>query len=204
MITRRDEHLPVRWLVDLRDGVLSDARAAEATEHLASGCAVCGDRAAALGRTIDAIAAGPLAPPRRAELQDVLGLYARTHRVGGWPAGCAVAALVHDHRSEAAPALRGAAGSERRLLFTWDGFELDASVVSRARGADLRGQVLLADDDPDAVVTGRIQSFWDGQEGEVELAADGRFDVHEIPPGALQLGGVVMGRPFRLPPVLID
>ena len=208
MITRRDEHLPLRWLVDDRDGVLSGRRATEVAEHLASGCETCTDRRASLERTISAIASGPLSgpldTPRAAPLADVLGLYAQTHRSGGWPPECEVAELLLDQRSELTPALRSAAGSERRLLFAWDGCELDASVAARARGADVRGQVLLATDDPDVPVEGRVTASCGRYSETRTLRPDGRFDLPAVPPGALVIAGVVANRPFRLPPVLID
>ena len=181
-------HLPLRWLADHVDGTLHAARASKLTSHLALGCARCTARLTQLRSTITALTDGPLdEPPRnlRRAAQRLPGearlaaLGSRIRRV--------IAHLVSDGRTAPAFALRAAVGDERRLLWSADGWEIDACVVSGASGADLLGQILPCDDGTldgaEDVAVASVTARSGRRVRHAALAPEGRFTLRELATG---------------------
>ena len=210
----RDDHLPLRWLADRRDGRLSPRRAAVADAHLGSGCRRCEQRARRLDRIVRALAAAePEMPPEREEIR-AIALLAELRPPWEEPApGFLDGELLLDQRMELAAALRSAPGEARRLLWAFGRYELDASVVTGPAGADLLGQVVPPGDDPAAQVEGRVWAIAHGARvAEAALAQDGRFTFRRMPRGACTIEGEIQGEidgnvegvRFRLPPLVVE
>lgn len=201
MLHRRDIHVPFRWLVDLRDGTLSGARAQEAREHLGRGCVRCTARAARIERVIAAVAAGALERPPAAVLRRALDAVRAACPPDARPApGVVLGRLLIDQRASYAATLRDSPGDTRRLLYLVGEHEVDAAVVVRGGRSDLLGQFLAAGDDPDRAVEGHVVlRATSGREHRTELLPDGRFTLRGIRGGTYVLAGRVAGLAFELP-----
>jgi hypothetical protein len=206
MINRHDVHVPFRWLVDRREGLLGAPRSDEADRHLASGCVRCVGRAAHVERLVDAISAGPLAPAPNRLIESALALFAESYDgVAAAPSGVAFGSLLFDQRTAFAATLRSAPGDTRRMLWTFDEYELDACLVTVGTGHDLLGQVVALDDSPDGTVSGHVAVRLDvGGSTTVALEPDGRFTFRGLASGPCALAGVVGGRRFLLPVFHLD
>lgn len=209
MIHRHDVHPPFRWFVEMHDGRLDTARAAEMREHLASGCARCGAQHDGVRRMVAAIAAGPVAKAPPHVDRRVLGALAKarrtTCRAASRDPSALVGSLVIDSRPELALSLRAPGDGTRHLLWTVGPWELDASVVSREGRADVLGQVVPTGDDFAPAPTGEVRIVRGRRIVRRALvASDGRFTFRNVEPGPCVLDGILDGRPFSLPPVVID
>jgi hypothetical protein len=197
------EHLRIRDLADRRDGTLGAAAAAEADLHLAAGCPECNEAAARVDALLSVMSDGPLAPPPRALVRDVVRMFKarKWARLLEAP-GRLVAKLLLDQRLELVPALRSAAGATRRTLWSVGHHEVDACLVERPADADLLGQILPADDDGTADVEGDVVAFRQGRRvAESRLDRDGRFEFLGLAHGTYALVGRVNGAEFTLAPL---
>lgn len=205
MPPRDGSHPPLRWLADRADGKLPAARAAKLAAHLAGGCAACAAREAALARTISMIKAGPLpAPPKKLRrAASRLHLQARIAAAFDTVRGV-VARLVHDGRMAPALALRSAPGDERRMLWAMDHWEIDACLVTGARGSDLLGQILPLDETPQAIVQGEIAAQSGSNLKHATLTPDGRFTFRGLPAGVWTMVGRVGSTQFKIPAFVVE
>jgi hypothetical protein len=139
-------------------------------------------------------------------VRDAVALYAQVHGAFVWPPDELLGTLVLDRRDEPVAGVRSAPGGVRQLLWTVaDAYEIDASLIARAAGADLLGQVVPCEDDVSARLDGHVAALRGGAEvTRVALGGDGRFSFRGLAAGAWTLRGEVDGRRFRLPPVIVD
>lgn len=198
-------HASFREVADLVDGVLAGARRRRVEEHLAAGCATCD---AALGRTralVGALRAGPLPAPPAAVRRRAVALFgAARRRAFAESVREVLASLLVDQRVAPAAALRGAAGSGRRLLWLVPGAELVVAVNERGGRADLHGQVLPEDDTDRLAPVGSVRLLRDGAiVSEQDLDAEGEFALCDVPAGTYVLHGVADGIAFRTPPFVV-
>ena len=204
MIRRRDVHLPWRWLVERADGALAAAASAESEAHLASGCGRCTHADRVVRRLRAAVAAGPLdAPPAVADRR-VLEMVRRL-RAARDADDVLIATLVLDRRPDEALSLRAAAPEERRLLWTMPGYEIDASVVATARGADVLGQIVPEEDAAGTPMDGEVRA----RRGRrvvaySRVAPDGRFTFRSLARGLVEIEGVARGQAFVLPGFVVE
>ncbi len=199
-------HPRLRWLVDHRDGVLAGPRRDATESHLRSGCAPCEARLLRLERMLVAVAAGPLPAAPAREVRAGERLYASTHRAAGLALAAELdAVLVLDQGAALAASVRAAPGDVRRMLWTFGEWELDASLIARNGGVDVVAQVLGPEDDPDAVLAGKVTAWTAGRTvAESPLRADGRFTLRGLRPGVYALRGSVDGTRFRIPELVVD
>ena len=205
MARPRSPHAPLRWFADRQDGVLTRARAARLDAHLATGCAACTARDAALRRTIAALRAGPLeAAPR-----PLVRAAVRAHRAARVAAGVesvrrVLASLVFGGAPAPAFAMRAAEGDERRLLWTVERWDVDVCITTGARGADVLGQVVPRDDAAAAPVDAQISARCGAKLVRAQVGADGRFAFRGLAAGAWTLEGRVGDTEFATPPFVVE
>jgi len=204
MIRRRDVHLPWRWLVERADGALAATASAETEAHLASGCDRCTRADRVVRRLRAAVAAGALESPPAVADRRVLEMIRRL-RAARDAADVLVATLVLDRSPDEALSLRGAAPEERRLLWTMPGYEIDASVVASARGADLLGQIVPEDDTLGSAMDGEVRVLRGRRVvASARVAPDGRFTFRGLPRGVVEIEGVARGQAFVLPGFVVE
>ena len=201
-----DDHLPLRWLADHLDGCLAGPRAVRTREHLDDGCEACAERLEALSALLAALREGPLDHPPRRLVREALDLFDQVR--GHLPSaveGTRVGQLILDVRVGQAVALRSRLGDDRKLLWTIDEYEMDASLQARGEGFDLLGQVVPPGDDPAAAVEGHVVAYRDHDEVDrASIGPDGRFTFRGLTAGPYAFGGAVDGTPFLLPVVIVD
>jgi anti-sigma factor RsiW len=198
-------HPPLRWFADRVDGRLSTPRTTQLEAHLAAGCAPCDARDAALRRTIAALKSGPLPEPPAELRRGAARLHTRA-RVAAMidSARRVVARLVHDGLGAPALALRAAPGDERRVLWAMDRWEIDACLVTGARGADLLGQVVPLDDAGGGAIAGELAARLGSLTRRQHLADDGRFTFRDLAPGVWTIEGRIGATEFTLPPLVVE
>jgi hypothetical protein len=205
----RAEHPPLRWFADRVDGKLAAARGAALDAHLATGCAACGARDAKLRSALAALRAGPLEAPPRALRLAASRLHVEA-RIAAVVTNVQefVARLVFDGRASPALALRSAPGDERRLLWAvGDELEIDACLVTGARAAELRGQIVPRADRSDAIggaVGGTIALRSGRRVHRARLDRAGRFEFPRVPAGMWTLEGCAGERRFRVPAFIVE
>jgi len=205
MAPQRNPHPPLRWFADRADGKLSSPRIARLDAHLAGGCAACAVRDAALLRTIAALKAGPLPEPPAALRRTAARLHTRARVAAMFDAARrVVATLVHDGLASPAMALRAAPGDERRMLWAMDHWEIDACLVTGARGADLLGQVVPLDDAGGDAIAGELAARLGSRTRKERLAEDGRFTFRDLGPGVWTIEGRIGATAFTLPPLVVE
>ncbi len=200
-----ERHASRREIADLADGTLAGPRGERVRAHVAEGCDACA--AALVGATNlrALLREGPLPPPPAAALRQAKLLF-RTAQARALVGRVreVLASLVLDQRLAPAAALRGAPGSARRLLWTFDGVEVVATLVLGAT-ARMTGQVLPADDADDAAPTGAVRAERDGVAlASATLDDEGGFSFGSLPAGTYVLAGTVGSTAFRTPPFLVD
>lgn len=205
MARRPSSHPPLRWFADRHDGVLPRARAARLDAHLATGCAACASRDAALRRTIAALRAGPLDPAPRGLVRAAV----RAHRDARVAAAIAsvrrvVAELVFGGAPAPEFAMRAAEGDERRLLWTVDGWDVDVCITTGARGADVLGQIVPRDDAVAAHIDATIAARSGSKCVQARVEESGRFALRALAPGAWTLEGRVGGTAFTTTPFVVE
>ena len=206
MAQPRNAHPPLRWFADRVDGKLSTPRTARLEAHLAAGCAPCEARDASLRGTIAALRSGPLPEPPAALRRRAARLHMRA-RVAALAESArrVVARLVHDGFASPAMALRAAPGDERRVLWAMDRWEIDACLVTGARGADLLGHVVPLDDGGGGgVIEGELAARLGSRTRRERLADDGRFTFRDLAPGVWTLEGRIGATEFALPPLVVE
>ena len=196
-------HLRVRDLADRRDGTLPAAQHARVEEHLAGGCADCTRLDASVRGLLDVMSEGPLPEPPRAAVRAAVRLFRA--RKWAWlldAPGRIVASLVLDHRMELVPALRSAGGAERRMLWMVGRHELAASLVVRGQRAEIRGQMLPADDDGASPVVGEVEALCGGRSvARAPFDTDGNFALPNLPYGTYALLGRIGAEEFVVAPL---
>ena len=206
MIDMPHAHVPFQWLADRSDGRLRGRRREWTDAHLAGGCTRCSDDLRLIGRITRALSSGPLDTAPEAEVQRAVGLYLRTMPFLedpdiDWVEGT----VLLDQRTEMVAAVRHAPGDTRRLPWSLGDYEVDACVVSGPTTADLLGQILPPEDDPEATLRGHVTVYAGREEhSRVDLEADGRFTFRGLAPGAYVLEGRVDAVRFFLPTLVID
>lgn len=201
-------HPSFRALADLADGVGSGPRDRHAAAHVAGGCADCARQVEELRALTGVLAAGPLPAPPAPSLRAARRLFAGARRraaveaLAGW-----VAHLVLDQRAAMAPALRAAQGEQRRLLFNVGPFELYCEVEPDGGSATLRGQFLTGDAGAEPI-TGTVALEREGRgaarSAHGPLDDDLAFVFGGVTPGSYVLTGEIAGRPFCVPPFVVD
>jgi hypothetical protein len=205
VIHRTDDHVPFRWLADRADGLLPAGPAGEADAHLASGCAPCRARDRSVRRLVAAIAAGPLETPPAAADRRVVSAFVRSRAPRAADLDALFGTLVLDQRADLLMAVRSSGADVRRLLWTVGAWEVDASVVASGAGTDLLGQAVRAEETGDGAVTGEVRARRGRRvAATAPVAADGRFTFRGLAPGAWTLEGVLDGRAFVLPLLVLD
>jgi hypothetical protein len=180
----------LRRLLDHRDGILSRDAAERVNRHLDAGCPACEARIERSGRTIEGLAAGPLAVPPAALVRGAGRLLAKHRRKEAFERiRGAVARLVFDEWVEPAPALRSVPGRSRRMLFAVGESELFVTLTSVDRSWDLEGEVMAP--------VRELALLRNGEERDrVAVVEDGRFSFGRLAPGAWCLAGTLEGEPF--------
>jgi hypothetical protein len=179
----------LRRLLDYRDGIPSD-RTRQVERHLAAGCGACDAALERHERTVEGLAAGPLAAPPATLVRGAGRLLAKHRRrevferIRG-----AVARLVFDEWLEPAPALRSVPGRSRRMLFEVGDIELFVTLTRGDRRWSLQGEVM--------VPATEIVLLRNGEEHDrAPVVEEGRFSFTELTSGGFCLAGEVYGTPF--------
>jgi hypothetical protein len=197
MPDRCPDRIPLRRLVDLNDGLLSPRSATKLSRHIEDGCPACRARLSELGRTLTAVAEGPLPPPPSTLARSAGRLLAKHRRRAAVDrVRRAVCRLLFDEWVEPVPALRSAPGRGRRMLFSVGQGELFLTFTSGAGRFAIDGEMLAP--------VREVILLKDGRERErAAVDGEGRFRFAGLPGGAFTLAGTVEGEEFETPAIVV-